>query len=172
MLMNAEVAGVATVAQVSQADSITFADVPTMSPDKLGEQFFSKIADPCNDWYHNASKTYLDGQAAFLPQAKFMWENSLILTRYGAQAYKQTMDNMIDQIESLADAQRDLENTYAYSNKYLRYVEKNVNSGNKWRVILKWSTKISQNCLLEEEKQVDRMRQINAMEQNSVNSMK
>ena len=89
-----------------------------------------------------------------------MWENKAILTRYGGNAYKVSMDSMIDQIEALTDAQRDIENFYSYSNKYLRLVDKNIKKANKWRVILKWSTKVSSNCLLEEEKQLDRVKSL------------
>jgi hypothetical protein len=81
-----------------------------------------------------------------------MWENKLFLTRYGKKAYSAAMFKMIDEIEALTDAQRDLENVYSYSNKYLDTVDRNVKKGNKWRVILKWSTKVSDNCVLEEEK--------------------
>ena len=101
-----------------------------------------------------------------------MWEHKLLLTRYGGNAYKGAMNNMLDQIESLTDAQRDLENVYSYSNKYLALVDKNVKKGNKWRVILKWSTKVSQNCLLEEEKQIDRTRKLNNVQRVSSNNLK
>lgn len=59
------------------------------------------------------------------------------------------MGLMIDQIESLKDAQLDLEGVYDYANKYMGLVAKNIPK-NKWRVVLKWSTKVTDNCILEE----------------------
>lgn len=92
----------------------------------------------------------------------------MLLTRYGGNSYHTVMGNMIDQIEALADAQRSLENVYSYSNKYLRLVDKNVKKANKWRVILKWSTKVSSNCILEEQKQMDMMNKLELKEKNSM----
>jgi hypothetical protein len=33
----------------------------------LAGKFFNNIASPCNKWYHDASKSFLAGQDAFLP---------------------------------------------------------------------------------------------------------
>ena len=60
----------------------------------------------------------------------------------------------------------------ATQNKYLRLVDQNVKKGGKWRVILKWSTKVSENCLLEEEKQVDRVRKLNNVQKLSTTNLK
>lgn len=59
------------------------------------------------------------------------------------------MSSMQDQIEKLIDAQLALENVYDYSDKYYRLVKKNIPK-NKWRVVLKWSTKVTDNCVIEE----------------------
>jgi len=64
------------------------------------------------------------------------------------------MNAMIDSIEGLADSQRELENKYYYVNKYMRLVNKNV-SKKKWRVVLKWSEKISSDCIEEEQTMVN-----------------
>lgn len=48
------------------------------------------------------------------------------------------MGNMIDQIEALADAQRLLENYYAYADKYLAKTGDKIENG-KWRIVLKYS---------------------------------
>lgn len=92
--------------------------------------------------------------------AKLMYENKNLLVRYGGTHYRSVMGNMINQIEHLTDAQMDLENVFDYSQKYLRLVNKNIPK-RKWRVALKWSTKVSDNCLLEEQKMHDRLRQLN-----------
>jgi len=76
----------------------------------------------------------LKAQDSFVPEAKFMWENKLLLTKYGAMSYHRAMGFMLDQIEKLKDAQLELENVYAYSNKYMRLVDKNIQKNNKWRV--------------------------------------
>lgn len=75
------------------------------------------------------------------------------------------MGTMIDQIDALKDAQMDLENVYSYANKYLNLVNKNLNKpdGN-WRTILKWSAKVADNCVLEEEKQMKRVRQLGELQ--------
>jgi len=108
------VVGVATASYMSQEDSMDFTNLSEMGPDKLGHLFFTKIAEPCNKWYEDASKSFLGGQDAFLPQAKFMYEHKMLLVRYGGSAYREAFGHMLDQIEMLTDAQRDLENTYAY----------------------------------------------------------
>ena len=61
------VVGVATVGYVNQEDSMDFEQLASVNPAALGHKFYAEIANPCNDWYHNASKTFLKGQAAFLP---------------------------------------------------------------------------------------------------------
>jgi len=55
------------------------------------------------------------------------------------------MGQMIDQIEALTDAQRLIENYYTYADKYVKKVGEKI-PGGKWRVVLKWSTKISNAC--------------------------
>jgi hypothetical protein len=67
-----------------------------------------------------------------------MWEHNLLLNRYGKTSYHAAMGNMIDQIEALADAQRLLENYYAYADKYLSKTGDKIENG-KWRIVLKYS---------------------------------
>jgi hypothetical protein len=93
-----------------------------------------------------------------------MWEHKLLLTRYGKSAYKQTMSTMLDQIEELTDAQRDLENSYSYMNKYMRLTDSKIQGGAKWRVILKYSNKVANGCLLEEESLMDRKRKLTSLQ--------
>lgn len=86
-----------------------------------------------------------------IPQAKFLWEHKLLMTRYGKADYHNAMNNMIDQIDGMVDAQNKLENYFSYAHKYMQTVERNLRADQKWRVPLKWSTKISNNCLETEE---------------------
>lgn len=101
----------------------------------------------------------LKAQDSFLPQAKFLWEHKLLMTRYGKESYHASMGNMIDQIEELADGARDIENYYAYADKYLSKTGEKI-AGGKWRVVLKWSTKVSNACLEDEETIMARFRKI------------
>lgn len=69
------------------------------------------------------------------------------------------MGYMLDQIEALTDSQRLLENYYSYSDKYLRKVGEKI-PGGKWRVVLKWSTKVSNACMEDEEAVLSKMRDV------------
>lgn len=66
---------------------------------------------------------------------------------------------MLDQIDALTDAQRLIENYYAYTGKYLAKVGDKI-PGGKWRVMLKWSTKIGVACLEDEEGILKSMRDV------------
>jgi hypothetical protein len=62
------VVGVATVSYVSQEDEMNFTDLSSdYAAADLAGKFFNNIASPCNKWYHDASKSFLAGQDAFLP---------------------------------------------------------------------------------------------------------
>lgn len=139
------VAGVATVSYMNQSDTLNFTQLA--SAPQLGDQFYNNINKGCDEWYVNASKLSLQAQDAFLPQAKFMWEHKLLLTKYGRESYHRSMGQFIDQIEALTDSQRDIENHYAYTDKYLAKVGEKLSSDEKWRVALKWSTKVSNACV-------------------------
>lgn len=123
----------------------------------MSEGFFKQVADPCNDWYHNASKVFLNAQDQFVPKAKFLYERKLLLTRYGKNAYHAAMDSMIDEIDSLTDAQRELGAVYKYANKYMVKVHDHFNKGSKYRIPLKWSLKVSHNCYEEEQRTANRV---------------
>jgi len=77
--------GVATVGYMSQQDSADFDMIELNSAKEaaFGRDFHEKVAGPCDDYYHNAAKAFLHGQDAFMPQAKFLWENKNLLVRYG-----------------------------------------------------------------------------------------
>jgi hypothetical protein len=66
----------------------------------------------------------LKAQDQFVPKAKFLYERKLLLTRYGGNAYHSAMNAMIDEIDSLTDAQRELGAVYNYSNRYMEKVDK------------------------------------------------
>ena len=74
---------------------------------------------------------------------------------------------MLDQIEELTDAQRDLENSYSYMNKYMRLTDSKIQGGAKWRVILKYSNKVANGCLLEEESLMDRKRKLASLQKQA-----
>ena len=59
------------------------------------------------------------------------------------------MGAMLKEIELLTDAQRDIENYYAYAGKYLVKTGEKI-PGGKWRTVLKWSTKIGNACVDDE----------------------
>lgn len=75
------------------------------------------------------------------------------------------MGHMLDQIEALTDAQLELEGIYDYANKYINLVGKNIPK-NKWRVVLKWSTKVTDNCVIEEQKILERQEKLNRLHKN------
>lgn len=52
-----------------------------------------------------------------------------------------------------------IENYYAYVDKYLAKVGEKI-PGGKWRVMLKWSTKIGVACFEDEEKVIAAMRDV------------
>lgn len=47
--------GVATISYVNQEDNMDFEQLSSLSAPQMASQFYSKIANPCNQWYHNAS---------------------------------------------------------------------------------------------------------------------
>jgi len=53
-----------------------------------------------------------------------------------------------------------LENYYNYADKYLKKVGEKI-PGGKWRVVLKWSTKVSHACVEDEEAVLSVMRKVN-----------
>jgi len=81
------------------------------------------------------------------------------------------MGQFIDQIEALTDNQRTIENYYAYTDKYLAKVGEKLTSDNKWRVALKWSTKVSNACVEDEEGVMKAMRKVNTLAQSSQQSL-
>lgn len=83
------------------------------------------------------------------------------MTRYAKQTYHDTEGYFLDQMNTLTASQMLVQNYYAYADKYLTKVDGKVNSGEKWRVMLKWSTKISNACLEDEEKILSAMRKMN-----------
>ena len=95
-----------------------------------------------------------------------MWENSLLLTRYGKDQYHKSNGLFIDQIEALADSQRLIESYYAYADKYLAKVGDKI-AGGKWRVVLKWSTKIGNACLEDEQKVLAKMKELKGIAENA-----
>ena len=114
------VVGVATVSYMNQEDTMDFTELASNAKaNKLANGFFTKLADPCSNWYNNASKSFLKAQDDFVPQAKFMWENKLMLTKYGQKAYHTSMGDMIDQIDSLVDAQLKVDEYWSYANPKL-----------------------------------------------------
>lgn len=56
------------------------------------------------------------------------------------------MDTFISQIDALIDVQRPIENYYSYADKYITKVGDKIEGG-KWRVVLKWSTKVGDACV-------------------------
>lgn len=72
------------------------------------------------------------------------------------------MGNMIDQIEALTDAQRLLENYYAYVDRYLAKVGNKIENG-KWRVVLQWSKKIGTACTEDDQAILAKMREVNRL---------
>lgn len=82
------------------------------------------------------------------------------MTKYGNKDYHNAMNNLIDQVDGLVDAQIKLDNYYSYSHKYMQTVARNLRDTQKWRVPLKWSTKVSNNCLADEEKVLEEMRKV------------
>jgi hypothetical protein len=84
------IAGVATVSHMSQQDSVEFQNLAE-TPMDLGVKFFN-LNQQCDDWYLNAQNAFLKSQDDFVPQAKFMWEHKLLLTKYGRDDYHSSMN--------------------------------------------------------------------------------
>lgn len=64
-----------------------------------------------------------------------------------------------------------VEQYYEIAGKYFGTVDRNVQKGNKWRVILKWSTKVSDSCLSEEEAIIVHMKKIKNAADSSRSSL-
>jgi hypothetical protein len=79
------------------------------------------------------------------------------------------MNSMIDQLDLLAEAQIDVENYYLYADKYLRLTGSKI-PGGKWRTMLKWSTKVSNACLEDEDKVISHVRHIENLARTSASN--
>lgn len=167
-LAGVAVVGVATVAYNNTVDNMDFEQFAEFDETMelsaadvaISNKYYSQVAGPCNHWYVETSKTFDKGQLAFTPPAKFLYENRNFLTRYGSTGYHAVMGSMIDIVDDLTQAQRELESVYLYSTKQMRLMSKAI-PRNKWKVLLKYQTRIGKKCLAGEHELEQRMQSLN-----------
>jgi len=71
--------------------------------------------------------------------------------RYDEKDFRVAKNNMIDIVDQLTDAQRDIVSTEKYQDKQLRMMDKRVSSAD-WKFTLKYGTRVTNKCKTDADK--------------------